>query len=587
MSDITSRSVQPRLRLWPALVFIALQWIFLTAPAWIVPGTVLQFYGMMLGPLIGTLGVLAWLLFASRLRWTDRLLGALWFIALGAMAYTVFHPSFDLFGVFFLALPAVTTAAVLALLVTPFLSWRVRRVTVLVVMVLGWGYYTLVRYEGATGAFDSTLTFRWVASAEDKYQVEIAAGRLGKVQPLEAASVKALALQPGDWPGFRGLHRDGRLTGVKIATDWSQNPPKEIWRHRVGPGWSSFTVVGKHLFTQEQRGDTELVVCYDADTGATIWVHKDAARFAEKIGGPGPRATPTFHEGKLFVQGATGMLNCLDAATGQKIWSRNIAMDSEIKPPDWGFASSPLVVQGVVTVFAGAPGGKSVLAYDATSWTPLWQAGEGQRSYCSLHPARLGGVEQVLVCTDLGLTAFQPTSGDILWNHAWNLEGMQRVVQPTIVSDTDVLLGTGFGLGTRRLRVSKQGSAWETQEVWLSRAISPYFNDLVIDGGHLYGFDGGFFTCVSLEDGKKKWRARGYGAGQVLLLADQNLLLVVTEKGAVALVEATPDEHREIARFQAIEGKTWNHPVVAHGKLFVRNSEEAACFQLPEMRASK
>src|SRR5262249_1263606 len=320
--------------------------------------------------------------------------------------------------------------------------------------------------------------------------------------------------------------------------------------------------------------------------GKIIWVHKDSARFSEKLGGPGPRATPTFHEGKLYVLGATGILNCLEAATGKTAWSRNIAADSGAKVPIWGFASSPLVAQGVVMVFAGAAEGRSVLGYDALSGKPAWQAGEGQLSYSSLQPARLRGVEQVLMATDLGLTAFQPKRGEILWNHSWTSEG-QRVGHPDILNETDGGSGAPVSQGARPMRVEKQGGRWETQEIWTTRAISPYFNDSVVEGNHLYGFDGQFLTCVNLEDGKRKWKARGYGNGQVLLLADQNLLLVLSETGFVALVEAVPGSHKEFGRFQALSGKTWNHPVVAHGKLFVRNSEEAACFQLNAIKGKQ
>jgi outer membrane protein assembly factor BamB len=577
----------PRVRLWPALVLIGLQWIAIKVPTWVVPGTVFQFYGMMLGPLVGTVGVLLWWLFASRVGWRDRLLGVLVFVALGALAYPFFHPTFDLFGVFFNALPAVTTVGVLWLLVTPFLRWPVRRATLVAALALTWGYYTLVRFEGVTGEFSVALTFRWLPTAEEGYRSTDAASTLSAAKALEGGGLEPLVLQAGDWPGFRGPNRDGRLTGVQIATHFKENPPKLIWRHRIGPGWSSFAVVGKRLFTQEQLDTDELVVCYDADTGKPVWVHRNPVRFEEKIGGNGPRATPTFHEGKLFVLGATGVLDCLDAATGRLHWSRDIAADSGAKVPTWGFASSPLVLQSVVTVVAGGPDGKSVLGYHSSSGTPAWRAGTGQASYCSPQRARLGGVEQVLVATDQGLTAFHPTGGEVLWNHPWNLEGMQRVVQPAILSESDVLLGSPFGNGARRLHIVQKDDKWESQEVWTSRAISPYFNDLVVQGGHLYGFDSGIFTCVNLEDGKRKWRARGYGTGQVLLLDDQKLLLVLAETGFVALVQAHPNEHTEIARFQAIEGKTWNHPVVAHGRLFVRNSAEAACYQLTEVGASK
>ena len=394
---------------------------------------------------------------------------------------------------------------------------------------------------------------------------------------------ETLKLQAGDWPGFRGEKRDGRLTGVRIATDWAKNPPKQLWKTRVGPGWGSFTVIGDRLYTQEQRDKDEVVVCYKADTGDELWAHNDTARFTEAVGGAGPRATPTFHDGNIYAYGATGRLNCLVATTGRLLWSRDVVADTGAGVPQWGFASSPLVAHGIVSVFAGAPDGKSVAAYDAVSGEPVWTAGEGQLSYCSPHLATLDGVEQILIATDAGVTAIQPTKGDVLWKHDWASKDMARIVQPAILNDTDVLIGTGMSIGTRRLHVAKESADWTTKEIWTTKAIKPYFNDLVVYDNHLYGFDtSGMFTCVNLDDGKSRWRERGYGSGQVLLLADQGLLLIVAETGEVALVQAKPDELKELGRFKAFEGKTWNHPVVAHGKLFVRNGEEMACYQLTE-----
>jgi outer membrane protein assembly factor BamB len=475
-------------------------------------------------------------------------------------------------------LPVVTTAWVLWLLATPFLRWPVRRAGLLAVFVLAWGYFTLVRFDGLDGAASATFTYRWVPTPEEKFLAGI-----GEGYPEDAPGAQTPVLQPGDWPGFRGPDRDGRRTGIRIATDWERHPPDKAWSHLVGPGWSSFAVVGARLYTQEQWGANEAVVCYDTDSGKKLWVHRDAVRFSEAVAGAGPRATPTFHEGKVYALGATGRLNCLDAATGRALWSRDVVADSGAKVPQWGFASSPLVCQGVVTVFAGGPDGKSVLGYNAATGEFAWSGGESRFSYCSLHPARLGGVEQLILASDTGLTAFQPARGEVLWEYRWPLsEGQVRAVQPTVLSDSDVLIGTGFGLGARRLHVSREGDSWSVQEVWTTRAIKPFYNDLVVHEGHLYGFDGPFFTCVSLKDGKGKWRERGYGNGQVLLLADQGLLLVLSEQGEAVLIEASPDGHKERGRFKAIAGKTWNHPVVAHGKLFVRNGEKAACYQLTE-----
>jgi outer membrane protein assembly factor BamB len=572
------RDVRRRLRLWPGVVILALQWLAIAGPGWVAPGTMIQFMGIFWGPMVGAAALAAWWLFASRLSWVDRGLGLLACGAAGAAALLLGHPSINALVLTVFALPVVTTAWVLWLVITPFLSWPVRRAGLLVVFLLAWGYFTLVRFQGIDGSATASFEYRWLPSAEEKFLAKLDAGASEGEPAADAAPV---ALQTGDWPGFRGPDRDGKLTGVRVPTDWKEHPPKLAWRHEVGPGWSSFAVAGTRLFTQEQWGEEEAVVCYDADSGTRLWAHKDAARFTEMVAGPGPRATPTVHDGKVYALGAAGRLNCLDAATGRVLWSRDIVEDSGAKVPQWGFASSPLVAQGVVTVFAGGPDGKSVLGYHAASGEPAWYAGEGQFSYCSPQLARIGGVEQILIATDAGLTAFDPARGTVLWQHGWPMDsGQARIVQPALLGNSDVLIGSGFGIGTRRVHVGRDGDAWAAQEVWTTRAIKPYYNDLVAHQGHLYGFDANFFTCVSLEDGKGKWRARGYGNGQVLLLAEQGLLLVLSEKGEVALVEASPDGHKELGRFQAIEGKTWNHPVIAHGKVFVRNGEEAACYQL-------
>ncbi len=357
-------------------------------------------------------------------------------------------------------------------------------------------------------------------------------------------------------------------------------PPRELWRHLIGPGWSSFAVIGHRAYTQEQRGDDELVVCYDLDTGAELWAHHDATRFNELVAGPGPRGTPTFADGRIFALGANGMLNCLDAASGKVVWSADIIKDSGAKTPQWGFSSSPLVAQGVVAVFAGGPEGKSVVGYKADTGELAWSAGEGTLSYCSPELARLDGVDQLLISSDAGLTSIKPDSGEVLWTHRWPAESIARIVQPAVLGDSDVLIGTGMGIGTRRIHVGSAADSWPTEELWTSKAIKPYYNDLVIDGDQLYGFDGNIFMCVDLADGKVRWKKRGYGNGQVLLLADEHVLLVLTEEGEVVLVEAKPEKNSEIASFKAIEGKTWNHPVIVHGKLLVANGEEVACFEL-------
>jgi outer membrane protein assembly factor BamB len=590
MSDVISQTnsgpwmlpAAARPRLWPGVLIVALTWAIIILPGRLLEGTMASFMIPFMGSMIMPVVFAIWWLFASRVRWADRFIVLFACAAVGGATFAAMHPtvrSLGLMAATFYILPVVTTAWVAWLLIARWLSRPVQLVGLVVVFVLAWGYFAAVRFEGTDGSFVAAMPYRWNPSAEDQFLAERAAVKSkGGDSPTAA---KPVELTAGDWPAFRGADRDGKRTGVRIATDWNAHPPRQVWRHRVGPGWSSFAVAGGRLYTQEQRGEVEAIVCYDADTGVEVWAHTDEARFDEPIGGPGPRATPTVHDGKVYAQGARGRLNCLDAATGSVAWSKDILADTSAKLPQWGFSASPLVMQGVVAVFAGGPDGKSVIAYDAATGKQTWAAGDGTLSYCSPHPARIDGVEQMLIATDRGLTAFDPPTGKVLWTYDWPLDGqMARVVQPTLLGDGDLLLGTGFGYGTRRVHVGRTNAGWTTDEKWTSLAIKPYYNDLVVHDGNLYGFDGVFLTCVSLTDGRGKWKARGYGNGQMLLLADQGLLLVLSEKGEAALVEANAERHVERAKFQAISGKTWNHPVVAHGKLFVRNGEEMACYEL-------
>jgi outer membrane protein assembly factor BamB len=577
------------LRVWPGLIIIAIQWSVYALTRWIDMEQHVQMQAVMSSLFLPPLGLFIWWLFISRIWWRDRFIGFGLLALMGAAVFPLLDSTFEPMVVVFVVIPLISTAAVLICFVASFMSRRPAYLFAVTAMALAWGFFALLRFDGMVDNMGMDLSWRRTPTSEDKNREAINA-QLNSLKPSQGADVATVAskpeLKPGDWPAFRGANRDARLTGVKIATDWEQNPPREVWRQKMGLGWSSFAVVGGQVFTQLQLDANEMVVCYAADSGKMIWAHKDKARFVERIGGIGPRATPTYHEGKIYALGATGILNCLDAKTGARQWSRDIAADSGAKVPIWGFASSPLVCQGIVTVFAGGPDGNSVLGYKAASGDLAWHDGTGTHSYCSLQSSKLGGVEQLLVASEQGLTSFQPSDGRVLWNYPMD-KGKQRVAQPAVLSDSDVLFGSPFGDGIRRLSIGKQGTTWVANDVWASKAISPYFNDLVVQGQHLYGFEGNFLTCVSVENGERKWKARGYGTGQVLLLADQNMLLVLAEDGAVALVEANPAQHVEISRFQAIIGKTWNHPVVAHGKLFVRNGDEAACYQLTEISAGK
>lgn len=572
---------EPRLRLWPGVALVIVIW---AARVWASTGTgspTKFFFGLVIIPMLALLLMHLWWLFGSRLRWKDGLIVFGTFVATTIATALISGSNFPAMALILYGVPVVASAWIGWLFLSQTLPWSVRRSGLLLVLVLTGGLFTLVRVEGMDGNFNAKFSWRWIPTAEDQLLAELKTTPVAAAAPdSKTGKVTELKLQAGDWPEFRGVQRDSRLTGVRIQTDWAKHPPRELWRHRIGPGWSSFAVIGDRIFTQEQRGEDEFVVCYHSQTGTEIWSHHDATRFYEVIAGAGPRSTPTFHEGKIYALGANGRLNCLDAATGAPVWTRDIVADSNAKIPIWGFSSSPLVAHGLVTVFAGGPAGKSVLAYKADSGDLAWTGAEGELSYCSTQLNQIGGVDQLLIITEVGMFGLRPDTGETLWQHHWPSEGIARVVQPALIGQNDFLIGTGMGMGTRRISVKHSADKWEATEGWTTRGFKPYYNDFVISGEYLYGFDGPIFMCVSLEDGSTKWRARGYGNGQVLLLDDQKVLLVLTETGEVALIEAQSEKHLEISRFKAIEGKTWNHPVIAHGKLFVRNAEEVACFEL-------
>ena len=379
------------------------------------------------------------------------------------------------------------------------------------------------------------------------------------------------------WPGFRGGGRNSVVRGVQIQTDWAASPPTQIWRRSIGPGWSSFAAADDLLFTQEQRGDEEIVAAYRATTGKPVWVHKEPVRFYESNGGAGPRSTPTISDGRVYAMGATGILNVLDATTGAGVWKRETVTDAAIKLPGWGITSSPLVLDDIVVVAVSG----ALLAYDRATGDKRWFVKSSGGSYSSPHLVTVGGVPQILLLGGAGVTSVSPADGSVLWRNAF---AGTPIVQPAVIGDGDILFSASDamgGLGIRRLAVARGADGWKVEERWTSNGLKPYFNDYVVHNGHAYGFDGNILACIDLADGKRKWKGGRYGNGQVVLLADQNLLLVVSEEGELALVSATPDQFTEVApRIPAIEGKTWNHPVLVKDRLFIRNGQEMAAFRL-------
>jgi outer membrane protein assembly factor BamB len=449
-----------------------------------------------------------------------------------------------------------------------------RYASLLAAIVLACGVTTLVRTGGITADGLSDLHWRWTETPEQRL---LAREKNTATAPVTGPVAVAGTNSYPDWPGFRGPRRDGIIRGIQIATEWSRLAPVELWRRPVGPGWSSFAVHDNLLYTQEQRGEDEIVSCYNLTTGVPVWTHRDATRFWESNAGAGPRATPTLDRGCVFTFGATGILNALDARDGHVVWSRDAALDTKRKVPGWGFSSSPMVVGDTVIIAAAG----MLAAYDVGNGNPRWSGPTNGWGYSSPHLATLGGFTQILLLNGAGVISVSPANGKLLWDHEWKSDGM---VQPRVIEGGDVLIGSGSGMGgktgLRRIAITHGSARWTVEERWTTVGLKPYFNDFVVHKGHAYGFDGGLLACVDLKDGARKWKGGRYGAGQLIGFADQDLLLVLSEHGEVALVKAIPEEFTEVARFAAIKGKTWNHPVLVNDVLLVRNDREMAAFRL-------
>jgi hypothetical protein len=619
------------IRLWPGVAIVIFQWLgWLVVPV-VVPEATM--YGV-IGGMAGGLAIVVWWLFFSRAPWSERIGAVALMIAAVAATPLLLHESVARgnlgFQFLLYVIPVLSLAFVVWAVGSRRLSNGLRWAGMVATILLACGVFTLVRSKGLRGDGMPEFAWRWAETPEERLLArapqpndepmaippalpippaataaetpeetlpdDADAGRAALPPAPKAPKAEVpdetLAAPPGDeedappppagaaataaeWPGLRGPHRDGILPGVRIETDWSRSPPVELWRRPIGPGVSSFAVGSGLLYTQEQRGEEEIVACYDATTGEPVWMHRDTTRFWDSHVGAGPRATPALGGGRVYTLGATGILNALDAGDGTVLWSRNAASDTGAKLPAFGFTSSPLVVDDVVIVHAGA-----LVAYDLKTGDPRW-SGPASRSYSSPHLLTIDGVPQILLLDEEGATSVAPADGTLLWQHSWPGIG---ILQPALTAEGDVLVSqvdaNAVPLGTRRIAVEHRASGWTVEERWTSNRLKPSFSALVVHEGHAFGFDGRLLSCIDLEHGERKWKGGRYGSGQLVLLPDQDLLLVVSEEGELALVAATPDQYTELARVPAIQGKTWNQPVLVRDVLLVRNGEEMAAFRL-------
>lgn len=430
----------------------------------------------------------------------------------------------------------------------------------------------IFRIRGVNGDLLPILELRWKSRTLEG----------GTRQPVPDAQRPAQqAPNMGEFTQFYGPGRNAVLAEPILETNWSAHPPILLWKQAVGPGWSGFAVQDGLAVTLEQRGESEYVTCYEVVTGRPIWSHSDEARYASTIAGEGPRTTPTLSGDRVYTFGATGILNCLDRHTGKRFWFRDAARENEAKLPDWGFASSPLVVDGKVVISLGGASERSLVAYGAEDGAFAWGAGDGGADFSSPMEATLLGERMILIFNTRGIVAHALT-GPVLWTYPWPGKH-PHVSVPVVVGTNQVLVSSGYGTGIELIEVSRTGEGkagrdWTATSVWKSMALKSKFGPILVKDDYIYGLDDGILVCVELKTGQRRWKDGRYGHGQALLVA--GMILLTSERGEVILIEPSPEKLLENGRIQVLTGKTWNPPALAGEYLLMRNDQEAACLKL-------
>ncbi len=459
---------------------------------------------------------------------------------------------------------------------------RIKTWVVAAALLVACGAVVAVRRVEFFGGMEPTFDFRWQVSREELLDQRLAAQKAQPKPALDVAKVNAFQTPtPQDTPQYRGAHRDGIVVGPRLAREWESRPPRPLWRQACGGGYAGFAVIGDLAITIEQRRAEEVVVAYEVSTGRELWSFSYPALFAERLGGDGPRATPAISRGRVYSLGAQGDLVCLDARDGQLIWEQNILAENGCGNLDWGMSGSPLVADGQLFVNPGTQKGTEqsagVFSLDPMTGKQKWKSGSAKASYASPMLVTLLGTPTLLIFDAVGIAGYDPERGAELWRFDWKSDFDVNAAQPIVLGDDQVLITSAAGCA--RLKLAREGRNWTVEPVWRNRLMKASYSNPIEHDGFLYGLDEGIMACLDLATGERRWKKGRYGHGQILLSGD--LIVVLSEKGELALVEATPQEFRELARIQAIDGKTWNNPALVGNRMLVRNHLEMACYELP------
>lgn len=389
------------------------------------------------------------------------------------------------------------------------------------------------------------------------------------------AVIVSAAPRAADWPQWRGPNRDGISRETGLLTSWPAGGPRLVWKAAgLGEGYASMAVARGRVYTQGQRGGQQFVVAFDVKTGARLWETPTTMRPFRESRGNGPRGTPTLDGDRLYAMAADGTLAALEAATGKVIWSQNVLQRYKGSMIPWAISESPLVDGDRLIVMPGGPGA-SLVSLNKLDGALQWKAGNDQAGYSSAVIAEVEGVRQVVALSGEGAFGVRLDTGQLLWRYDRVSNSTANIATP-IVHEGHVFLSTDYGTGGALLKLGARGAS----EVYFTREMKNHHSTSVLVDDVLYGFNSSILTAMRFRTGQVLWRHRSVGKGS-LIFADK-LLYVLSEEGVLALVEARPDQYREVSRFEIPSGQfpTWAPPVIADGRLYVREQDRLMSFDV-------
>ena len=392
-------------------------------------------------------------------------------------------------------------------------------------------------------------------------------------------AAEAMAQPGANWPQWRGPNRDGISKESGLLKQWPAEGPPLVWKAvGAGRGYSSFSVASGKLYTLGLRGDREFVIAFDIANGKEAWATAHGGKF-ENDRGDGPRGTPTVDGDRVYALGGNGDLSALDARTGKIVWSKNVLKEFGGSNIQWGISESPLVMGNKVLVNAGGRNA-SIVALNKDNGNVMWKSQSDEAGYSSAIPLQINGGTQVVFFTAARALGLDVNDGRLLWEYARPSNNVANVATP-IARGNRIFISSDYGSGGGVVEIKEDNKA---QEIYFTKDMRNHHSSSVLVGDYLYGFSSAILTAMRFDSGEIAWRDRSVGKGS-LVFADGHLYCF-SENGVVGLVEATPAGYKEKGRFRIAQDSlpTWTHPVVAGGRLYLRDQDTIYAYDVKEKK---